>query len=59
MNRTLLINFGLHDLNKNMMEIKTKSCGSRRMIYKVDQLTACYLNYCSRILDHGEISFLR
>lgn len=54
-NRTIWMNFGLLDYKHNMMEIKTKSCGNK-MIYNVNELTACYLNHCSKIVDHGKMS---
>ena len=57
MNRTIRISVGLFDNNNNMMEMKSKSCGNRKMIYKADALTACYLNYCSKIVDHGKLVF--
>ena len=53
-NRTIWMNFGLLDKD-NTIEIVTKSCDNRKMVFKVDELTACYLNYCSKIVDHGKM----
>ena len=53
MNRTLWMSFGLLNFN-NTMEIKTKSCGNETILYKVDASTACYLNYCSKIINKGK-----
>ena len=53
-NRTIWMNFGLLD-KRNVMKIATKSCGNKKMVYKVDESTACYLNYCSKISDHGKV----
>lgn len=50
------MSFGLLDLN-NVMKIKTKSCDNGTTIFKVDGLGACYLNHCSKIMNHGKMSF--
>ena len=55
MSRVIWMRFGLLSYS-NMMNIKTKTCGDGNMIYKVDKLTACYLNYCSKIIGHGRMS---
>ena len=54
-NRYIWMTAGLHNYTNSMMKIKTKSCGNGKMMYKVNQLNACYLNYCSKIVDNGKM----
>ena len=55
MNRCIWMTAGLHNYTNTMIKIKTKSCGNGKIMYKVNQLNACYLNYCSKIVDHGKM----
>ena len=54
-NRCIRMTAGPYNYNNFMIKIKTKSCGNGKMIYKVNQFSACYLNYCSKIVDHGKM----
>ena len=51
------MHFGLSNCHE-MVQIKTKSCGNGIVLYKVDDLTACYLNHCSQIASYGKLLYL-
>ena len=53
--RTVCLSLGFQNCH-NIMQIKTKSCRNGTLVYKVDELTACHLNYCSKIINYGKWS---